>query len=254
MRIVVTPTAKKNKSMRTPPKPLTRPQKRVFETNNWGPVEASSKLEQKHEFTKDCASTTRSMKSANKVHSCGNYEEETIINGPTMRIEYYLQGTCDIDGVIYHCKESFFDGRKHECIKSYLVLDGPSETEDMSEKIIEDMTTMRKSFRDKDGTQHVDIYLRQLKWSGRLVLEEKNERVIESNDNLIVKNERLIMKVIDNKDGSTSQPNLYQRACKKYGEKGDYQGDNKNKFDFKSGQVVRVFHPNNGKCGRVQCD
>ena len=179
MRIVVTPTAKKIKSRNTPPKPLTRPLKRAIETNNWGPVEASSKFEQKHEYTQDGLSTTRSMKSANKVHSCGNYEEETIINGPTRRIEYYLQGTCDIDGVMYHCKESFLDGRKHECIKTYLVLDSILETEEMSGNNVDDMTTLRKSFCDKDGTQHSGIYLRQLKWSGRLLQEEKNERVIK---------------------------------------------------------------------------
>ena len=126
-------------------------------------------MEQKHEYTKDGLSTTRSVKSANEVQSCGNYEEKTIINGPTRRIEYYLQGMRDIDGVIYHCKVSFLDGRKHECIKTYLVLDGPSESDEMSGKYIEDMTTLRKSFRDKDGTQHVDIYLRQLKRCGRLL-------------------------------------------------------------------------------------
>ena len=200
---------KKNKaanSRQTPPKPLTRPLKRVFETNNWGPVETSGKLEQKHEFTRDGVSITRSLKSANLVHSCGNYEEETILNSPKRRIEYYVQGTRDIGGVMYHCKETFLDGRKHECIKTYLVLDGILETEEMSGNNVDDMTTLRKSFRDKDGTQHVDIYLMQLKWSGRVLKQEKNGEVIEWNDRLIMDNERF--ELFNDKNESASQPNL----------------------------------------------
>ena len=61
-------------------------------------------------------------------------EENVTITKPSgKRIEIYVQGDNGMNCLIYHCKETFlwggtFDGHKVDCVKTWIVINGPLET------------------------------------------------------------------------------------------------------------------------------
>lgn len=109
-------------------------------------------------------------------------EENVTITKPSgERIEIYIQGDNGMNCLIYHCKETFlwggtFDGHKVDCVKTWIVINGPLETIEMDNNRCEIWGTIEECVV-RDGSINIEICLGGTNYGGIILQREENKKV-----------------------------------------------------------------------------